>query len=148
MPNYTFDELCVICDEKGGEKEIDKFYNENFTKGVLDFSKQVPISSSVNPMYITEEQCRIWGVKWNVSEDNCDVKKDGKILKVDFSTAWREPNRWIETVFPRYEKLRFVLRYQHECSPQRKFIYYKNGERQDDDVILKDINFIRPLFKK
>lgn len=147
MPNDTLNKLFVICDEKGGEEEIDKFYNENFTKDVLDFSKQVPLSSSVNPMYITEEQCCIWGVKWNVSEDNCDVKKDGKILKVDFSTAWREPNRWIETVFPGYKKLRFFLRYQHECSHQYYFIYYKNGERQDYDVILKDINFIRPLLK-
>lgn len=146
MPNYTFNELRVICEKKGGEKEINKFYNENFTKSVLDFSKQVPVSSSVNPMDINEEQNRIWGVKWNVSEDNCDVKKDGKILKVDFCTAWREPNKWIETVFPRYDNLRFVLRYQHECSHLCEYIYYKNGECQDYNVIHKDIKSIRPLF--
>lgn len=134
MPNWCGNWLEV----SGEEPEVERFAKkarrvratEKYDKTELSLSKLLPEpdykKTAVHPTFpimggkktdiVNEDQSwwdwRIqnWGTKWDITA-TIEKKRDGYRLYY-FDSAWSPPVEWLETIAPKFPKLKFRLEYE------------------------------------
>ena len=69
-----------------------------------------------------------WGVKWDTSE--CSIKKTSDKLIYNFTSPWNPPNKWMDFISKKYNKLNFILKTVYEESDTfPTYEIYKKGKK-------------------
>jgi hypothetical protein len=56
-------------------------------------------------------QLKIWGTKWDISDEACLTIENSKTIWYDFDSAWGPPDAFVKNVAKLFPKLTFTLEY-------------------------------------